>query len=90
MIVLQGFIVVPDSDLEIVQNELDIHSKLTRDEKGCVTFSVTQDNKNPYKFNVYEEFESQAAFDYHQSRVQSFKWGKVTKNAIRNYQIGSA
>jgi quinol monooxygenase YgiN len=55
-IVLQGFIVVPDSDLEVVKSELVIHKKLTLKEAGCLTFTVTPDEVNPNKFCVYEEF----------------------------------
>jgi len=88
-IVLQGFIVVPDSDLEVVKSELVIHKKLTLKEVGCLTFTVTPDEVNPNKFSVYEEFEDQTAFDNHQARVKSSKWGEVTKNLERHYQISN-
>jgi quinol monooxygenase YgiN len=88
-VILQGFIVVPDSDLEIVKSELVIHKSLTLKEEGCLTFTVTPDEVNPCKFNVYEEFVNQAAFDNHQARVKSSKWGEVTEGAERSYQISS-
>jgi quinol monooxygenase YgiN len=86
-VILQGFIVVPDSDLEIVKNELIIHKTLTLKEAGCLIFTVTPDETNPNKFSVYEEFVNQAAFDNHQVRVKTSKWGEVTKNVERHYQI---
>lgn len=86
-IILQGFIVVPDSDLAVVKSELLIHKTLTLKEAGCLTFTVTQDENNPHKFSVYEEFVNQDAFDNHQARVKSSKWGEVTKNVERHYQI---
>jgi quinol monooxygenase YgiN len=88
-VILQGFIVVPDSDIEVVKSELVIHKMLTLKEAGCLTFIVTPDEVNPYKFSVYEEFVNQAAFDNHQARVKSSKWGEVTKNGERHYQINS-
>ena len=89
-VILQGFIVVPDSDLEVVKSELVIHKRLTLKETGCLTFTVTPDEVNPHKFSVHEEFVNQAAFDNHQARVKSSKWGEVTMNVERHYQISSS
>lgn len=86
-VILQGFIIVPDSDLELVSCELVTHKDLTLKELGCLTFSVTPDESNRNKFNVYEEFVDQTAFDNHQARVKSSQWGKVTKNVQRHYEI---
>lgn len=80
---LQGFILIPAADLELVKSELDIHKTLTLKEAGW----VTQDDMNPLKFSVYEEFVGQAAFDLHQARVKSSRWGQVTQNVERHYQI---
>ncbi|MDN2662366.1 antibiotic biosynthesis monooxygenase [Psychromonas sp. 14N.309.X.WAT.B.A12] len=88
-IMLIGFIIVPASDLEIVKSELVIHKKLTLKEIGCLTFTVTPDDVNPHKFHVYEEFINQIAFDNHQARVKSSKWGEITKDVERYYQISS-
>lgn len=86
-IILQGHIIVPDADLEIVKSELVTHTKLTEQETGCLLFSVTVDKNNPNKFDVYEEFVNQTAFDMHQSRVKSSTWGKVTHRVQRHYQV---
>jgi quinol monooxygenase YgiN len=88
-VILQGFIVVPDSDLEVVKRELVIHKKLTLNETGCLTFTVIPDEVNLHKFSVYEKFVNQAAFDNHQARVKLSKWGEVTKNVERHYKISS-
>ncbi len=89
MIILQGFIVVPDSDIEVVKSELIIHRRLTLKEAGCLVFTVIPDEFSPHKFSVYEEFVNQAAFSHHQARVKLSKWGEVTKNVERHYQISS-
>jgi len=88
-VILEGFIVVPDSDFEVVKNELTIHKRLTLKEAGCLIFRVIPDEENPHKFRVYEEFVNRTAFDNHQARVKSSKWGEVTKNVERHYQITS-
>ena len=89
-VILQGYILVPDKDLEIVKRELPIHINLTNKELGCLVFDVTNDINNPNKFNVYEEFVDQAAFEHHQNRVKHSNWGKITNQVTRHYQITSA
>ncbi|XQW88447.1 putative quinol monooxygenase [Aeromonas veronii] len=59
-----------------VKDELDNHIQLTRAESGCLIFEVTQDLLNPCRFDVYEEFVDEAAFQVHQARVKSSRWGK--------------
>ena len=86
-IVLKGYIVVPDSELAAVKEELPVHIDLTRKEDGCLVFEVTQDKIESNKFHVYEAFVSKAAFTNHQLRVRSSKWDSITKNVERNYEI---
>jgi quinol monooxygenase YgiN len=86
-IILQGHIIVPDADLELVKSELLVHTKLTEQEAGCLVFSVTVDKYNQNKFDVYEEFVNQTAFDMHQKRVKGSNWGKVTHRVQRHYQV---
>ncbi|ASW82816.1 MULTISPECIES: putative quinol monooxygenase [Vibrio] len=86
-VTLKGFILVPESDLELVKNELVNHKRLTLEEIGCITFSVTENSENPLRFDVYEEFTDKAAFEHHQKRVKASNWGKVTVNVERYYEI---
>ncbi|WP_407705150.1 putative quinol monooxygenase [Aeromonas veronii] len=85
--ILKGFIVVPQAELTAVINELDNHIRLTRLEDGCLIFEVTQNEENQYRFDVYEEFKDQTTFDRHQLRVKSSKWGKVSVNVERYYEV---
>jgi len=89
-VILQGYIKVSDSDLDIVQAELIVHTKLSKEEAGCLVFNVTADVNDPNKFHVYEEFVDQSSFDNHQARVKASNWGNVTKNVVRHYQISNA
>ena len=86
-IVLQGYIVVPEDDLETVKDELPTHIELTREETGCLIFEVSPDEEDPNRFNVYEEFSDKVAFEAHQLRVKNSRWGEITDNALRRYQI---
>ncbi|CAJ1905323.1 MAG: putative quinol monooxygenase [Shewanella sp.] len=86
-IILKGFILVSQNDLMAVKDELDNHIQLTRAETGCLIFKVNQDPLNPCRFDVYEEFVDEAAFQAHQARVKSSRWGKITVNVERHYTV---
>ncbi|WP_405127356.1 putative quinol monooxygenase [Shewanella donghaensis] len=64
-----------------------MHSKLTKQESGCLSFSITQDSQNPLQFHVAETFSNQAAFDFHQQRSSHSNWAVVSKHVSRHYQI---
>ncbi|HCE2112588.1 TPA: antibiotic biosynthesis monooxygenase [Vibrio parahaemolyticus] len=86
-VTLKGFILVPESELEVVKSELVTHKRLTLEEPGCITFSVTENSNNPLRFDVYEEFKDKSAFEHHQKRVNASHWGKVTVNVECHYEI---
>jgi len=86
-VILRGFIEVPADDLVRVEAELAEHIRLTQGEPGCLTFEVVQASSNPCRFEVYEAFSDRAAFEHHQARVKRSKWGEVTENVARHYQI---
>ncbi len=84
---LSGFIIVPEGDLDVVLSELPNHIDLTRNEPGCISFQVRQSETDPHRFDVNETFESRAAFELHQARVRTSRWGAVTSNVARHYEI---
>ena len=86
-VILKGHIIVPTSDITAVKEELSTHITLTRQESGCLAFEVSQDTHNINRFDVYEEFVDQNSFSSHQDRVRDSKWGAVTVNVERHYQI---
>lgn len=86
-VTLQGYIIVPDDDLENITSALLTHIILTREEPGCLAFNVTPDKNNPNKFDVYEEFINQAGFNYHQSRSKASSWAETSKRVERHYEI---
>ncbi len=85
-VILKGYIIASDSDLAAVKKELAIHILLTRQEEGCLVFEVSQDKKNMDRFNVYEEFTSQEAFNAHQQRLTNTEWGKVSSQLEKHYK----
>ncbi|MDG3088459.1 antibiotic biosynthesis monooxygenase [Vibrio hannami] len=86
-VILKGHIIVPENELDAVKAELVTHKRLTKEEPGCLIFNVTESPDNPLRFDVYEEFVDKAAFEAHQKRVSSSRWGKVTVNVERYYRI---
>lgn len=86
-VTLTGFIIVPEADLKAIEAEVPNHIRLTREEPGCVAFSVDQSPSDPCRFDVAEEFRDRAAFDSHQLRVKQSRWGWVARNAERHYQV---
>lgn len=85
-VILEGYVLVSNSDLAAVKNELVNHIQLTRQEEGCLVFEVSQDNKNMNRFNVYEEFVSKDAFKLHHQRLSSTEWGKVSSRLEKHYK----
>ena len=86
-VILKGYIIVPDADLVDVKEELPVHIDSTRNEKGCLVFEVAQDEKVRNMFHVYEEFSNRVAFTAHQDRVRRSKWGLITRNVERFYEV---
>lgn len=86
-VILNGYILVPQSELELIKTALIDHTKLTLKESGCLIFSVNEHSENPLRFDVYEEFTDKAAFEQHQKRVKASYWEKITANVERHYQI---
>jgi quinol monooxygenase YgiN len=87
VITLQGYIVVPDTDLASVQDGLLEHIELTQREHGCLHFTVSQDTENKNRFNVHEKVVNHAAFEAHQTRAKNSRWGHIAANVERYYQI---
>ncbi|TCN74050.1 quinol monooxygenase YgiN [Vibrio crassostreae] len=86
-VILQGHILVPDNNLEAVTQALVAHKELTLEEAGCIVFRVSQSILQPNRFEVYEEFTSQEAFEAHQQRVKASEWGEISQNVTRHYQV---
>lgn len=86
-VILKGFIVISDDDNKTqVQEALEEHIVLTRQEAGCLVFDVMPDEYNSCKYWVYEKFVSKEAFEIHQDRVRSSVWGRVSADVQRFYE----
>jgi quinol monooxygenase YgiN len=86
-VILEGYIVVSESDLINLKEHLDEHIKLTRAENGCIVFNVEQRNGKELIFDVYEEFSDKEAYYFHQERLKASPWYKATRKAERHYDV---
>ena len=86
-VILSGYISVPDSDLNAVRQALPMHVSATKSEPGCLVFDVEEDTCERGRFNVYEEFVDQEAFEKHQRRVRESEWGNISRNVQRHYSV---
>ncbi|WP_336622617.1 putative quinol monooxygenase [Acinetobacter guillouiae] len=75
-----------EQELNIVIKYLPEHIKLTRQERGCVSFEVKQ-SQNPLIWDVHEVFESRQSFENHQRRISGSVWGIKTQHIQRLYEI---
>lgn len=69
-----------------VKRHLPLHVELTRAEPGCLVFEIFPTD-DPLVWSVEERFVDQAAFDFHQARVQSSEWGRATAAIERDYLV---
>lgn len=87
MIKLTGLLLCSSpAQREIVLQYLPEHTRLTKEEPGCLAFAVTQ-TTDPLRWRVEELFQDQAAFDAHQRRIKTSVWGEKTRAIAREYQI---
>lgn len=86
-IILTGYVLIPEGELEILREAIKQHIKLTLAEPGCLEFSLIQSAENPLKYSLYEEFVDQAAFDFHQIRTKNSMWTKLSQNVERHFSI---
>ena len=86
-VILKGYIIVPTEDLPMITEALAKHIELTRSEEGCLVFEITQSETQKQRFELYEEFVDQAAFQKHQERSKASVWGDVSQNIERHYEV---
>jgi len=85
VVLLAGYVEVPRARRRWVQEALARHVKLTRSEKGCLRFDVTEDLDIEGRLNGVEIFENQRAFEAHQRRIAASDWAEVTRGLTRHY-----
>ena len=72
-----------------VEENLPLHTRLTRAEPGCVSFEVTQTH-DPLVWQVDELFSDAESFAAHQRRVADSAWGRATAGIERHYEVEGA
>ena len=75
-----------EDDLKIVEAYLPEHTRLSRAEPGCLSFTVTQTD-DPLIWHLDETYTDQAAFEAHQIRNRTSLWWQKSQGLIRDFQI---
>ncbi|AZQ67685.1 antibiotic biosynthesis monooxygenase [Silicimonas algicola] len=75
-----------EAEAGIVRAHLAEHVRLTRDEPGCISFEVAQDD-DPLVWTVTEAFADRTAFEAHQARTRGSVWGTATTGIQRDFSI---
>ncbi|CAH0524933.1 putative quinol monooxygenase [Vibrio hippocampi] len=86
-VMLTGYLIVPNQDVQAIDQALEEHIQLTRDEPGCLLFYVNKHESIANRFDVCKAFANEAAFEAHQARTQASPWSKVASNASRHYSV---
>ena len=86
MITLSGRLICANAiEAELVSSLLPEHTRLTRDEPGCLSFHAHR-TADPLVWQVDEAFTDRAAFDAHQARTRASAWHKATAHLKRDYR----
>jgi quinol monooxygenase YgiN len=86
-VIQHGYIVVPPELLVSICCALENHIQDTRSEVGCLVFDVKARQSQKNIFDVYEEFEDEAAFEFHQQRMKQSEWGRISSSFERHYTL---
>lgn len=88
-IVVTGTILCPRKDLDMTVASVREHVRLTRQEPGCILFSIQQSADDPCIFVVSERFVDCAAFRAHTARTRASAWWAKTRHMARELVIST-
>lgn len=77
------------ADAALVRQYLPEHTRLSREEPGCLTFRV-EPTDDPLVWRLDETFADRAAFDAHQARTRASAWFRETAELRRDFHIEEA
>jgi quinol monooxygenase YgiN len=89
-ILLTGTMRCEPDEVDEVVSLIETHIGLTRDEPGCLSFELWQDELDPCNFHMSEVFRSEDAFTKHQDRTHSSHWGRLTRHMQRDINKSDA
>ncbi len=84
---ITGTIVVPKDQLVAFRTGLEVHKRLSEQDRGCIIFTVTADEYDPCRYHVFEQFEDHLCFEAHKNRAMASDWWRITKALQRNYHV---
>ena len=77
MILIAGYVRVPEAVKAELQAPLEVFVAATRAETGCRDFSFSYDAVEPEKLRVFEVFDDRAAFEAHRNSPHMAEWRGV-------------
>lgn len=86
-IIASGVIHCPVEEFDTIIPAIKEHVRLSNAEPGCIRFAIDQDDDDPTRFNVDEEFESRAAFDLHTKRTRASLWWEISQHLKRDITV---
>ncbi len=85
-VILKGFILVPEEELETVKSALPIHMRLTKSEAGCLVFQVVENLTTRCALMCTKSLQIEIRLSTI-NLSQRFRLGRVTVNVERHYEI---
>lgn len=70
---------------DLVESQLFKLTRLTREEEGCVSYTLHQDNKNENLFFFYEEWETRELWKEHMKSAHIDEFKKATEGYLEEF-----
>ncbi len=86
-LIIVAKIVAKDNKLDLVKAEISKLIDVTREEEGCITYDLHQDNENPNFFLVYEIWENEILWKKHAENPNLSAFTKATEGAVAEFTV---
>ena len=72
---------------DFVRAEIEKLIPITRLEAGCLNYNLYEDNQNPNRFVLLENWESHALWQDHMNSEHMKRYSDVTRDAVENWEL---
>ncbi|MCT4674192.1 MAG: antibiotic biosynthesis monooxygenase [Prolixibacteraceae bacterium] len=80
-------ILAKEENRELVKAELLKLIEPTRNEKGCISYNLHQDNENPNLFLFFENWENRELWQIHMNNAPLAAFSSATEGAIADFVL---
>lgn len=84
---ITGNVLVKDSHIDFVKEELLKLIPITRAEEGCIQYDLHQDNENPNYFMFYENWENRELWQTHMANDHLKAYVAATDGMVEKFWI---